>query len=41
MVEAGVVEVAMDLMVIMLAVLPHFLLFAVVVFGFWAILSAL
>jgi hypothetical protein len=41
MIEPGVVEVAIDLMVIMLAVLPHFLLFSVVVFGFWAILSAL
>jgi hypothetical protein len=35
------VEVGIDLMVVMMAVWPHFLLFSVVVFGFWAILSAL
>jgi hypothetical protein len=30
-----------DLMVVILAVWPHILLFSVVVFGFWAILTAL
>jgi hypothetical protein len=28
-----------DLMVVILAVWPHFLLFSVVVFGFWAFLQ--